>query len=156
MRRPLLPMFSLNNLRLFMSLIIWLLILYILGLSAISVEAAPQLINRSIVNQTLLDNRTVLSDVTAALIENQARNPFYGISTAIPGTFDRLFRKFFLELLSSTTTPATWTTPTSATPSIAARVGTPVARGSLLLTLLYRAWLLGSWLSGYTGGWGGK
>jgi hypothetical protein len=145
-------MFSLNNIWLFITLIIWILILYILGLSAISVEAAPQLINRSIINQTLLDDGALLSDVTAALAETQAQNPFYGISTAVPGTFARLLRKFYLQILSSTTTTATWTTPTSATPSIAARVGTPAASGSLFLALLYRAWLLGSWLSGYTGG----
>lgn len=148
-----LPAMTLHNLRLFISIILWLIILLILGLSFVSVEAAPQLIHNSIINQRLLSGRTLFNDTAAAIIESQARDPFYGISTAQPGTFDRIIRNFFLRILSSATTPATWTTPISTTPSIAARAGTAISRRSLLLSLLYGAWFLGSYTIKYWGGW---
>jgi hypothetical protein len=94
-----------------------------------------------------------------AVLDNpleSARNPFYGVSTAVPGTFARIIQKWYIEIIANSTTTAAITTPISTTASSvasgAAAVGTGTLIGAgaraLILTVIYVTWMLASLITG--------
>ena len=86
----------------------------------------------------------------------RTRDIFYGVSTALPGTFDRIFRKWFLAIMSSTTTSTAVTTAqplvTTAIPSVteaasAVRAGVLAGAGAraLIVTVICTVLIIGSY-----------
>lgn len=84
------------------------------------------------------------------------RDVFYGISTAEPGTFARILRKWYLSIIANSTTSAAITPPiTTAIPSIASgasAIGTGALAGAgaraLILTIIYVTWMVASLITG--------
>lgn len=104
-------------------------------------------------NNTNLDRAlrgaTQAIDSQIPRIDTTSHDIFYGVSRAAPGTFQIMVQRWYLRMLSRTTTPATWTTPITSSTSTATNVARTVGMRTLLSGFIFISWIIGSIISLY-------
>jgi hypothetical protein len=134
------------------TIIIWVIIIILLFNSLMSRLAIPL--------PAPTDLRRIAhtpSTISGLFLNNSiSRTPYDqwpGISTAVPGTFDRIFRNFLLRLVSTATTPSTYIstatsllTSTSITEAATNAAGA-TRIGGLIVSFIYISYLIGSYFS---------